>query len=126
MAQRDDWVETNVPQSSTPDVPGRTVEVMDDDDPDRRRPALGRPWTRQVARVLATMGRTCHICLRPGVATSADHLLPRSLGGTDEMSNLAPICPRCNSIRGNGTVAAARAKVQAATRPMRPTTSRDW
>lgn len=34
-------------------------------------------------------------------ATTADHVLPRSLGGTNELSNLRPACAPCNFARGN-------------------------
>lgn len=39
-----------------------------------------------------------------GVATTADHILPKSRGGGPELTNLRPACRRCNSSRGNRTV----------------------
>ncbi|WP_442945093.1 HNH endonuclease [Nostoc sp.] len=30
-----------------------------------------------------------------------DHYIPRSKGGSNELSNLRPSCSRCNSLRGN-------------------------
>lgn len=60
---------------------------------------LGRPWRRLVARVLATKGAECRLRY-PGVcqgrATTADHTVPWTLGGTDDMSNLEPACVPCN------------------------------
>jgi hypothetical protein len=47
------------------------------------------------AHVLATQGRTCWICGR--TATSADHVIPRSRGGSDREENLRPCCKSCNS-----------------------------
>ncbi|MFJ4974903.1 HNH endonuclease signature motif containing protein [Streptomyces coeruleorubidus] len=44
----------------------------------------------------------CSICnSRP--ATTADHIIPLSLGGSNESSNLRPACGPCNSSRGNRT-----------------------
>lgn len=51
--------------------------------------------------VLATYGDTCHLCKRPGTATTRDHLIPFSHGGTDDLANLRPACKRCNSRRSN-------------------------
>jgi 5-methylcytosine-specific restriction endonuclease McrA len=62
----------------------------------------GRYSRRLVALTLATYGDTCWLCLVPGAATTADHRQPRSLGGTDDLGNLAPACLRCNQRRGNG------------------------
>ncbi|HCD1553239.1 TPA: HNH endonuclease [Corynebacterium striatum] len=47
---------------------------------------------------LATWGTRCHLCGREG-ATTADHIIPRALGGTDELSNLRPAHASCNSKR---------------------------
>lgn len=57
----------------------------------RRRMAL-------VRLVLATFGRTCHLCGIPG-ATTADHLVPWSHGGRNELDNLRPAHQGCNSVR---------------------------
>ena len=50
--------------------------------------------------VLEAYGTTCHLCKRPG-ATSRDHLIPYSFGGTDDLNNLRPAHVRCNSKRSN-------------------------
>ncbi len=39
----------------------------------------------------------CHYCTGP--ATTADHIVPVSQGGTNELSNLLPACHNCNSTR---------------------------
>ena len=36
---------------------------------------------------------------------AVDHILPRSLGGSDHLDNLALACQRCNSYRYNFTTA---------------------
>jgi 5-methylcytosine-specific restriction endonuclease McrA len=55
----------------------------------------------QVVRelVLEMKGTTCWLCGRPG-ATTADHVKPRSRGGTDALDNLAPAHAFCNTGRG--------------------------
>lgn len=60
----------------------------------------GRYAQRVTARVLAEQGNVCWLCGKAG-ANSADHVVPRAHGGTDEMSNLRPACVApCNSARG--------------------------
>lgn len=60
----------------------------------------GRYAIRMTAHTLATYGTRCHLCGMPG-ADSADHLTPRSLGGSDQIENLRPAHKLCNSQRGN-------------------------
>lgn len=36
-----------------------------------------------------------------GVATTADHIIPKSRGGADTMSNLQAACAPCNGLKGN-------------------------
>src|SRR5699024_3617471 len=68
-----------------------------------RAPKPGAGWSgRRVLRltrlVLESYGDTCHLCARAG-ATTADHLIPRSLGGDDSLENLRPAHSSCNSAR---------------------------
>jgi hypothetical protein len=49
-------------------------------------------WKRVAARVIA--GKACVRCDRP--AEHAHHVLPRAFGGSDDPSNLAPVCSRCH------------------------------
>ena len=60
----------------------------------------GRYRTNLVRRTLAAKGRVCWLCGRTG-ATSVDHVVPRSLGGTDADDNLIPSHLPCNAARGN-------------------------
>lgn len=60
----------------------------------------GRYVQRLTAATLAAKGTVCHLCRTPG-ADTADHLLPRSSGGTDSLDNLAPAHHGCNSRRGD-------------------------
>lgn len=61
-------------------------------------PANSRRRLRLVGLVLRAKGRTCHLCGLPG-ATTADHLVPWSHGGRNELDNLAPAHSACNSSR---------------------------
>ena len=49
----------------------------------------------------------CEYCHSPEEASAAlfeiDHILPRSLGGSDSIDNLALACQRCNRYRYNFT-----------------------
>lgn len=68
----------------------------------------GREAQRLTALTLATYGRVCWLCGHDG-ADSADHVLPRSRGGSNRVENLRPAhhhpCTscgeRCNTKRGN-------------------------
>jgi len=51
--------------------------------------------------VLRRDGSRCAYC--GGAATTVDHVLPRSRGGTDTWLNLVACCLRCNGIKGNRT-----------------------
>jgi hypothetical protein len=41
----------------------------------------------------------------PSNPLTADHLVPKALGGTDDRENLVTACPRCNSAKSTATVA---------------------
>jgi len=71
----------------------------------RHAPALPC-WRGQYARALTAQlldhSNRCWIqgpgC--KGVATTADHVIPRADWGTDDPENLRPACGPCNSARG--------------------------
>jgi 5-methylcytosine-specific restriction endonuclease McrA len=60
----------------------------------------GTDWPAIRAAVLKRDGHVCHWC--QARATVADHLTPRSQGGTNEMTNLVAACVPCNSARTPG------------------------
>lgn len=64
-----------------------------------RRAWGGRHSMLLVRLTLATYGTRCHLCGTTG-ATTADHLVPRSKGGGDDLANLRPAHLSCNSARG--------------------------
>lgn len=49
--------------------------------------------------------RRCAYCGKEGVPLEIDHIIPRSRGGTDRVSNLALACRECNQAKGNRTAA---------------------
>lgn len=63
-------------------------------------PRSGRASLAITRQVIAVYGDTCHLCGRPG-ATTRDHIIPYSHGGTDDLANLRPAHRSCNSRRGN-------------------------
>jgi 5-methylcytosine-specific restriction endonuclease McrA len=67
----------------------------------------GQGWAAISRRVLE---RDRHVCLLQlpgctGRATTADHIVPRSQGGTHHMDNLQAACRACNSRKGARAVA---------------------
>jgi 5-methylcytosine-specific restriction endonuclease McrA len=55
-------------------------------------------WRRVRLLVLERDGYRCRWC--GGLADQADHLLPRSRGGSDDPANLVAACGHCNRRRG--------------------------
>jgi len=55
-------------------------------------------------QVLERDGRVCQLQLGgcTGVATTADHVIPRSQGGRHTPDNLRAACQHCNTSRGDG------------------------
>lgn len=62
---------------------------------------FGSGWKQISRKVIARDKGICHICGLPG-ADTADHLIPRSKGGTNHPSNLAAAHRACNSRKGIG------------------------
>ena len=58
-----------------------------------------RAWRKTRDAILMRDGYECHYC--GGTATTADHVVPRSKGGTNDESNLVAACQRCNSSKGD-------------------------
>lgn len=78
----------------------------------------GRPWQRRKARIIRRDRGICYLCGKGG-ADSADHVIAFAQGGRDTDANLKAVHhdvpPRCNRVKGAGTVEAAQAKLQPAT-----------
>jgi 5-methylcytosine-specific restriction endonuclease McrA len=58
----------------------------------------GRPSRRLLVYVLRRDGYRCAWC--GGTADSADHIVPQSLGGSDDPANLQASCLPCNQSKG--------------------------
>lgn len=73
----------------------------------------GRHLVDEWESMLAECGGLC-ACCRFEKATDRDHIIPVSMGGSDHISNLQPLCKWCNSAKGNSIgpdyIAAIRAK----------------
>lgn len=56
--------------------------------------------------ILEKTGGVCAKCGKPLPLekTTIDHLIPKYRGGTDDMSNLIPMCKRCNKQKGSRIV----------------------
>jgi 5-methylcytosine-specific restriction endonuclease McrA len=72
--------------------------------PTTTQKGLGSKWKRLSASIIERDGGVCQI-RRPGClgrAITADHIIARSRGGTDDEENLRAACRPCNSGRGAG------------------------
>lgn len=79
----------------------------------RKRPRITpMPTPSLRALVFIEKGFICWWCgvgitldptqIRRGIPlATVDHVIPRSKGGTNQMSNLVPCCAECNSLKGN-------------------------
>ncbi len=71
----------------------------------------GMNWIRQDKRLAIYLrdGAACVYCgasIETGATLTLDHVTPHSKGGTNDATNLITCCHRCNSARGNRSVAA--------------------
>jgi 5-methylcytosine-specific restriction endonuclease McrA len=57
------------------------------------------------AYLLLKFGHQCVYCQKTGVRLELEHLLPRSRGGSDRVSNLASACHPCNQKKSTKTAA---------------------
>ncbi|WP_276959237.1 RNA-guided endonuclease IscB [Allomeiothermus silvanus] len=53
--------------------------------------------------LLEKWGRRCAYCGTEGVPLEVEHIVPRSRGGSDRVSNLTLACRACNQAKGNRT-----------------------
>lgn len=76
-------------------------------------------WRRLRAVVLVRDGGVCRMGLEgcTGVATTVDHVVPKVLGGTDQLDNLRAACSACNTKAG-AALASRRGRLGSQ--------SRDW
>jgi 5-methylcytosine-specific restriction endonuclease McrA len=74
----------------------------------RWRYTAGPAWSRP--GVLVRDGRRCGFC--GGFATTIDHLLPRSRGGSNSWRNTVAACGGCNQRKGDRTPEEARMQLR--------------
>lgn len=55
--------------------------------------------------LLEKWGRKCAYCGESNIPLQIEHIIPRSRGGTDRVSNLTLACKKCNQEKGNRTAA---------------------
>lgn len=75
-----------------------------------RKRGSGGHWVRDTTRLAIYLrdGSACVYCgatIEDGAQLTLDHLRPASKGGQNDPSNLVTCCHRCNSRRGNRSVA---------------------
>ena len=61
------------------------------------------PMTKR--NVIRRDNMVCQYCGKHSVAMTIDHVIPKSLGGTDSWENLVCACSECNSKKGDRTPA---------------------
>lgn len=76
----------------------------------RRARGYGPDWDRLRKQVLTDepLCRACRVEEVSTVATTVDHIKPKHLGGTDERSNLQPLCDGHHRAKTAAEAAAAR------------------
>lgn len=62
----------------------------------------GSAWQRISQSILERDGYRCYLC--GGWADTADHLISKRDGGTDDPENLAAACRSCNSSKGSRSI----------------------
>jgi len=93
------------PTQRCPPHQAATTKRRNTDPPGRPSAAqrgYGSEWRRVSAAVIAATS-LCHWCGEPATADdpfTADHLVPRARGGTNDRSNLVGAHRSCNSRRG--------------------------
>jgi 5-methylcytosine-specific restriction endonuclease McrA len=69
------------------------------------------------AELVAAIGKPCAYCGDPMAAPTRDHIRPRSKGGTLEPGNKALACDRCNTDKGNRSLASWLHRLEIAADP---------
>jgi 5-methylcytosine-specific restriction endonuclease McrA len=68
--------------------------------------------------VLLRDNNQCQYCGTSRGPMTVDHIIPKTMGGTDSWENLVCACPRCNNKKGNRTPEQAGMKLPR--KPSRP------
>lgn len=67
----------------------------------RKYGILGNHSLEEWLKKKVEYANTCPSCRRkePGIVLTVDHVIPVSLGGSHDISNIQPLCRKCNSIK---------------------------
>lgn len=70
--------------------------------PDFYQPGPSVSPKRAIGHLRALYARTCLACgqREPHVRLTVDHIVPRSMGGTNSLDNLQLLCRTCNAAKG--------------------------
>lgn len=68
-----------------------------------RKGVYGPYWRRLSRRVVEAAGYRCAYCTGPG--STGDHVVPHTRGGESRPENVVCACGRCNTSKGNRTLA---------------------
>lgn len=71
-------------------------------------------WPRLASWVLLRDSFTCHYCGLQHPKMVVDHMVPLSLGGTDDLGNLVAACEPCNRSKSAKTYEAYKERTNAA------------
>ena len=77
------------------------------------RPPSYRDWREALYEHQSGVCAGCETRLPYVEQFAVDHIVPRSKGGTDAVENLQLLCGMCNSMKGSGTMAELRDKLEA-------------
>jgi 5-methylcytosine-specific restriction protein A len=85
----------------------------------RHARGYGSAWVKLRAIVLKVNAQgkptaLCRACLerenRPTPATECDHIIPKHKGGSEELSNMQPLCPPCHAAKTQREAAEAQGR----------------
>lgn len=63
--------------------------------------AVGNHTFNEFQKIVIMFGNCCIGCWRTDVKITEDHIIPITKDGTDYIDNIQPLCPSCNSSKGN-------------------------
>lgn len=68
---------------------------------DKERGAIGKHTLREWQELCKKYNFLCVHCGRENIKLTRDHIIPITKGGSNDISNIQPLCGSCNSKKGN-------------------------